>query len=129
VVSSTVWPSLVQAGDELPQSLAQLDVDAGGGLVQHDDLRLVHQRLRHQHAALHAARELAHVGIGLVGQAQADKQFVDPVVVVFDAEIAGLDAQRLAHGEEGVEHQLLRHHAELAAGAWRSRPARRCRAP
>jgi hypothetical protein len=61
---------LVQARDELPQRLAQFHVDAGGGLVEHDHRRLVHQRLRHQHAALHAARELAHVGVGLVGQAQ-----------------------------------------------------------
>jgi len=64
------------------QRLAQLDVHTGGGLVEHDHRRLVHQRLRHQHATLHAARELAHVGIGLVGQAQAVEQLVDPGVVV-----------------------------------------------
>jgi hypothetical protein len=87
-----------------------------GGLVQHDDRRLVHQRLRHQHPALHAARELAHVGRGLVGQAQALQQLVDPGLVVLDAEVARLDAQRFAHIEEGVEHQLLRHDAELAPG-------------
>jgi hypothetical protein len=106
---------LVELGDELPQRLAQLDVDTGGGLVEHDHRRLVHQRLRHQHAALHAARELAHVGRGLVGEAEAVQQLVDPGVVVLDAEVARLDAQRLAHVEEGVEHQLLRHDAELAA--------------
>jgi hypothetical protein len=106
----------VQARDELPQGLAQLHVHAGGGLVQHDHRRAVHQRLRHQHAPLHAARELAHVGVGLVGQAQVGEQLVDPVVVAPDAEIAGLDAQRLAHREERVEHQLLRHDAELPAG-------------
>mmetsp|Transcript_29280 Transcript_29280/g.53020 ORF Transcript_29280/g.53020 Transcript_29280/m.53020 type:complete len:262 (-) Transcript_29280:10-795(-) len=106
---------LVQAGDELPQGLAQLHVDAGGGLVQHDDGWAVHQGLGHQHAALHAARELAHIGIGLVGQAQVGEQLVDPVVVVLDPEVAALDTQRLAHAEEGVEHQFLRHHAQRLA--------------
>jgi hypothetical protein len=28
----------------------------------------MHQRLRHQHAALHASGKLAHIGIGLVGK-------------------------------------------------------------
>jgi hypothetical protein len=32
------------------------------------------------------------------------------------AEVAALDAQRLAHAEERVEHQLLRHDAQAAAG-------------
>ncbi|CFN70445.1 Uncharacterised protein [Bordetella pertussis] len=76
----------------------------------------VHQGLRHQHAALHAVRQRAHVGIGLVGQAQVEQDFVDPVVVAAQAEIAGLDAQRLAHGEEWVVDQLLRHHAQGPAG-------------
>jgi hypothetical protein len=87
----------------------------GGRLVEHDHRRPVHQRLRDQHAPLHAARELAHVGVGLVGQAQVVEQLVDPVVVVGHAEVAALDAQRLAHREERVEHQLLRHDAQAAA--------------
>ena len=41
------------------------------GLVQHDDFGFVNQRLGHHHAALHATRKLAHVGIGLVGQPEA----------------------------------------------------------
>ena len=56
---------------------------------------------------------MTHVGIGLVGQAEALKEFVDPVVVVPDAEVTRLDAQRLADVEERVEHQFLRHDAEL----------------
>jgi len=35
---------------------------------------------------------------------------------VFDTEIAGLDAQGLTHGKEGIENQLLRHHPKLAPG-------------
>ncbi len=41
----------------LPHVLAQLDVDAGGGLVEEQDLRLMRQRLGDQHAALHAAAD------------------------------------------------------------------------
>ena len=56
-------PFLVQAGDEVPQRLAQLYVHTGGGLVQHDDGRLVHQRLGDQHAALLCdALDLQRVG-------------------------------------------------------------------
>ena len=62
---------LVELGDKLPQRLAQLHIDPGGGLVQHDHRRLVDQGLGHHHAPLHAARELAHIGRGLIGQAQA----------------------------------------------------------
>src|SRR5262249_44832533 len=36
--------------------------------------------------------------------------------VLSDAEVAGLDAQGLAHIEEGVENQFLGHDAQLAAG-------------
>ena len=104
----------VQAADELPQPLAQADVHPGGRLVQHDHRRPVHQRLRDQHAALHAARQRAHVGIGLRRQVEVVHDLVDPGVVAAQPEVARLDAQRLAHAEERVEHQFLRHHAEHA---------------
>ena len=68
-----------------------------------------------QHAPLHAARERAHVGVGLGGEIEVVHHLVDPGVVVADAEVARLDAQRLAHGEKRIEHELLRHHAERAA--------------
>jgi hypothetical protein len=46
----------IQVADERPQALPQLDVDAGGGLIEHDDRRLVNERLADEHAALHATR-------------------------------------------------------------------------
>ena len=104
----------IEPADELPQPLAQLHIHARGGLVEHDHRRAMHQRLRHQHPPLHAAREHAHVGVGLVGEVEAGEDLVDPGVVAADAEITRLQAQRFAHGEEGVEHQFLRHHAKLA---------------
>ena len=71
----------VEPADELPQPLAQLDVDAGGRLVEHDHRRPVHQRLRDQHPALHAARERAHVGVGLRREVEVVHHLVDPVAV------------------------------------------------
>ena len=110
-----VWPSRLSLRMNCPQALPQLDVDAGGRLVEHDHRRLVHERLADQHAPLHAARQRAHVGVGLRREVEVMQDLVDPVVVVAQAEVAGLDAQRLAHREERIEHELLRHDAERAA--------------
>ena len=46
-------------------------------------------------------------------------QLVDPGIVAAQAEVARLQAQRLAHGEKGVAGKLLRHHAQQAAGLQR----------
>ena len=102
---------LVELGNELPQRLPQLHIDTSSRLIQHNDGRLVHQSLCYQHAALHTARELAHIRILLVGQAQAVQQLINPSLIVFHAEIARLNAQRFAHAEKGVEHQFLRYDA------------------
>ncbi|MNV46882.1 hypothetical protein D3C71_1387280 [compost metagenome] len=106
---------LVQARNEMPQCLAQLHVDTGRGLVEHDDGGFVHQGLGYQHAALHAAGKLPHIGVGLVCEAQVLQQLVNPGVVVLDTEVAGLETQCLAHVEKRIEHQLLGHHAQLAS--------------
>ena len=71
----------IQLADERPQALPQLDVDARRGLVQHDHRRLVHQRLADQHAALHAARQRAHVGVGLRREVEVVQDLVDPRAV------------------------------------------------
>ena len=68
----------VELADEAPQALPQLDVDARRGLVEHDHGRLVHERLADQHAPLHAARQRAHVGVGLRRQVEVMQDLVDP---------------------------------------------------
>ena len=47
--------ALAQASHQLPHVAAQLNVDAGGRLVEEQDLRFVRQRLGDHHAPLHAA--------------------------------------------------------------------------
>ena len=107
---------LVKFGDELPQCLAQFDIDSGRRLVQHNDGRLVDQGLCHQHAAFHATRELPHIRVGFVGETQVFEQFINPGVIVFDTKIARLNPQNVAHFEKGVKHQLLRHDTQFAPG-------------
>ncbi len=106
----------VQLLHPLPKLAAQLDVDAGGGLVEDQHRRLVHHGLGHHQAALHAAGQLAHIGVGLVGQAQAGQDLVGLPVGLLHAVEAGLHLQRLARGEEHVADDLLRHHADGRAG-------------
>src|SRR3569833_277708 len=77
--------------------------------------RMAPSRLR---APLHAARQRAHIAVRLVLELQGLEQFVYPCgVFLAEAEITRLYAQHLAHREEGIEHQLLRHPAQLRAGA------------
>src|SRR3954462_2440873 len=110
-------PVAIEAAHELPQALAELNVDAGGRLVEDDDRRLVHERLRHQHPALHAAGERAHVGVGLGGKVEVVHHLVDPAVVARETVVARLQAQGFSHGKKRVEYQLLRHDPEHAARA------------
>ena len=108
-------PFTVKSLNKLPQTLAQLHIDAGSGLIEHDYRRLVHQRLRHQHTTFHAARQTAHIGIGPRGQVQVSQNFIDPVVVVADTEVTGLDAQGFTHRKKRVEDKFLRHDTKQAA--------------
>ena len=105
----------VESPDELPQRLPQFDIDTRGRLIEHDHRRLVHQRLCNQDAAFHAAGQLAHIGIGLGAEIEVMQQFVYPLAVVPDAEVARLKIQRFANSKERVEYQLLRHDAKRAA--------------
>src|SRR3569833_3100295 len=108
-------PFTVEAADEFPQRAAQVDVDPGSRLVEYDDRRLVHQRLGHQQATLHATRQVLRVLVGMLGKIEVMHDLVDPAVVVLETKVAGLDAQGLAHVEEGIVDQFLRHHPERTA--------------
>ena len=105
----------VEAHHIVPELAAQLDVDAGGGLVEDQHRRVVHHRLGHHQPPLHAARERAHVGVGLVRQAERGEQLVGDALGPRHAVHAGLHVQRLARGEEDVGGDLLRHHADGGA--------------
>ena len=61
-----------------PELAAQLDVDAGGGLVQDHHRRAVDQGLGDQQPPPHAAGQRAGIGVGLVGQADRRQHRVGP---------------------------------------------------
>ena len=68
-----------QRAHHLPHVLAQLDVDAGGRLVEEQDLRLVRQRLGDQHPALHAAGQRHDLAVLAVPQGQVLEHLRDVV--------------------------------------------------
>src|SRR3569623_1529391 len=105
----------VETADEFPQRTAQIDVDPGSRLGEYDDRRLVHQRLGHELAAFHAARQALRVLVGMLGKIEMMHDLVDPAVVVLEPEVAGLDAQGFAYIEKRIVDQLLRHHPERTA--------------
>ena len=109
---------LVQAADVAPQLLAQLDVDAGGGLVEDDQARLVQQGAGEQQAALHAARELGGAGVALGAQVEDVDHLVGALLGrgLLHAVVAAVVDERLAHGQEAVQVRLLLGDADLAAG-------------
>src|SRR3546814_15514838 len=59
--------SLVEVDNALPELPAQLDVDAGGRLVEHQDRRIVDHRLGDQQPASHAAGERPGIYVRLFG--------------------------------------------------------------
>ena len=66
----------VQLADVVPQLPAELDIDPRGRLVEHQDRRRMDHRLGDQQPPLHAARQRARIGIGLVGQMHRGEQLV-----------------------------------------------------
>ncbi|MDT4881643.1 hypothetical protein FQZ97_1175190 [compost metagenome] len=90
-------------------------VQAGGGLVQQQQARVVDQRARQRQAPLHAARELARLGIGLVGEGCELQQLGYTLVhhCALQPKVAAEYAQVLGAGEVRVEGVKLRDHAQL----------------
>ena len=59
---------LVKPADEGPEIFTKFHVDPGRRFVEDDHGRFVDERLRNEHAALHAARERPNVRLGLVDE-------------------------------------------------------------
>src|SRR4249919_123333 len=104
-----------QAPHHLPHVVAQLDVHAGGGLIEEQDVRLVRERLGDQHAALHAAGERHDLRILLVPQRKLAQHALQVRGIGCLSEQAATEVERGPHGLEGIGGQLLRHQADAAA--------------
>ena len=66
----------VQLAEDLPQGDAALGIEAGGGLVEEQDRRVVHHGPGHHEALGHAARQGQHRGLGPLAQAELLEQAV-----------------------------------------------------
>ncbi len=100
----------VQGPDVVPQVVAQLEVDARGGLVEDHQARAVQQGARQQQTPPHPPRE--HVGVAgrLAREVEGAEHLVGPQagVAARHAEVAPVQRQQLPHRHEAVEGHLLR---------------------
>jgi len=68
---------LAQPADHLPHVAPQLDVDAGGRLVEEQDLRLVRERLGDHHPPLHPSGERHDLAVSLVPEGELAEHLLD----------------------------------------------------
>ena len=104
---------VAQAPHQRPHVAAQLDVDAGGRLVEEEDLGLVRERLGDEDAALHPARQRHDLVVALLPQRQLAQHLLQVRGIRRAAEEPAAEAHRRPHGLEHVGVQLLGHEADL----------------
>src|SRR5215218_6484509 len=102
--------------EPVPHEMPRLRVEARGGLVEHDDLRIVDEGPRDQEPALHPTGELLHPGIYLVGELHEVEERVRPLQDRLPGEIVvpAVDEQVFAYLELVVEVVLLRDDPDAA---------------
>ena len=100
---------VAQRSHIVPHALAQLDVDAGGRLVEKQDGRFVRQSLGDQDPALHAARQRHELRVLSVPQGEALQHALDIGGVLPFAPQSAAERDRRPHRLEHVGGQLLRH--------------------
>ena len=106
-----------QMRDHLPHRNTRDRVEAGGGLVQKQELRVVHQAARDLQPSPHAARQSGGERVGAVGEADGFEQLRGALAPARtgDAVQAGVNAQILGAGEFGVAGHVLRNDADGGA--------------
>src|SRR4028118_1242778 len=106
-------PAAVELPNVAPQAVAQLDVHAGGRLVEEEHLRVVHEGAGEHHAPLHPAGECVRPLVPLLDEAEPLEQLRGLVfgLLLRDAVVAGVEDEDLLDGQELVEVYLLRRDA------------------
>ena len=98
--------------DQVPQMAARLGIEAGGGLVEKEQLGIADQGAGHGQALLLAAGEPADAGVALFFELRGADGFFDRDAA---AEEAAKEAQRLFDGELVRELRLLELDADALA--------------
>ncbi|GAB4007892.1 hypothetical protein GCM10029992_62820 [Glycomyces albus] len=108
---------LLELEQALPHQVAGLRVQAGGGLVEEDQVGLVDQGPGDGQAALHAAGEVVDLVVRAARELHELEQFgrAGPGLAPLDAEVPGVDGEVLEDREHVVEGVVLRHDAEAGA--------------
>ena len=112
-------PITTNPGNQLPELIARQGIDAGGGFIEYEQVRVVNQRTTQAEFLLHASRQLARRAIGKPVQASAAHQIVDTAFALrfVLAEQPPEKIQVLEHGQGRVQilAQTLRHIGDARA--------------
>src|SRR6266478_8670517 len=110
------FAALVVLADDLPEEQASLRVQAGAGLVQEKDLRVVHHGAGNGEALHHAAGESANHLIGAIGELEAVEERFSALgtLVRSKAKVGAMEDQNLAGGQGKIQIGALGHHADQA---------------
>ena len=108
---------LLEPEEAVPQDVAGLRVEAGGRLVEQQDLRLVDERAGDRQPAPHAAGERLDALVAALGELGEVEEAGGPLGDdrLRQAEVAAVDEQVLPYGQLGVQCVVLRHDAEARA--------------
>ena len=108
---------LLQPVQALPHEVTRLRIEAGGGLVEQQQLGLVDERACDREPALHATRQRVDLRVAPVGQLHEIEQLLGALLDerTRQVEVAAVDEQVVPDGELGVVVVLLRDHADAAA--------------
>ena len=109
---------LLEPEQPVPQQVPGLRVEAGGRLVEQQQVGVVDQRPGDRQPALHAAGEVVDLGLRLLGRAartRAARRRGSRASALADAEVAAVDVEVVADVQLGVEGVLLRADAEPGA--------------
>ena len=109
--------ALLEPVEAVPQDVPGLRVEAGGGLVQQQDLGVVDQRAGDRQPALHAAGQRFDLRLRAVGELGELEQLLDLRTQrrAGQPEVAAVDVEILTHGHLEVERVQLRDDAQPGA--------------
>src|SRR6185369_12753763 len=119
----------VVAANHFAEQETRLRIESRTGLVEKQDLGIVHHRARDREALHHAAREPENALVRAIGELELLEQSVRATLTLArgKAEVRAMKREDLARRQREIEVRTLRHHADetLDVDAVRPRRSRR----